>query len=61
MWRRLLHKTPLFKIGPYCGNYHWIADRFCYRCVGEYSGKWNGGVYDFKENKEVPYTQEKTE
>lgn len=54
MWRRLLHKTPLFKRGPYCGNYHWRTDRFCHCCVGEHFGDWHGGVYDFSLRKEVP-------
>lgn len=53
-WKRLLFKTPLYKRGPICGNYHKRTDRYCYCCVGEHSGDWHGGVYDFKTGKEIP-------
>lgn len=52
LWKRLLFKTPLYKKGLICGNYHFITDRFCYCCMNEYSENWNGGVYDFYAKKE---------
>ncbi len=51
-WKRLLHKTFLFKLGP-CSNYHWRWHRLCYCRRNEYCGSWNGGIYDFKTGAEI--------
>lgn len=53
-WKRyFLYKTPLYKKGPICGNYHWFRARYCYCCIGMHYGNWHGGIYDFKSRKEI--------
>ena len=51
--RNLLYRTPLFKKGPICGNYHKRWDRYCHCCVGEHFIGWNGGVYSFQTEQEA--------
>lgn len=57
LWRRLLHKTPLFK-RQRCGNYHWRWDRLCFCMVGEHCVtkvpelSWHGGILDLKTGAE---------
>ncbi len=53
-WRRFLHRwTPfLFKVCP-GGNYHWRWDRYCFCRRHEHCGDWHGGVWHFKEQREV--------
>ena len=55
-WRRLLRKVApfLFKECP-GGNFHWRLDRLCHCQVNEHHAGWNGGVYDFRDNRESPY------
>ena len=52
-WKRILHHTPLFKLGP-CENMHWRWHRYCYCRVGEHGGGFDGGIADMKTGEEIP-------
>lgn len=51
-WKRLLHRTLLFRRGP-CGNQHWRWHRYCYCRVNEHGGGWDGGIADMRTGEEI--------
>jgi hypothetical protein len=64
-WQRFQFKTfPFslrFKKGPYCENYHKRKDRYCTCCIGQHFGGFHGGVWDFKNSKEISFEEYKNQ
>ena len=57
-WQRILFRTPLYRRGKYCANYHPIWEQLCYCCVDEHGGGFNGGVYDLRNDRELFLSRE---
>lgn len=62
-WQRFKFKTwpfsLFYKVGPYCYNYHKKSDRYCTCCINESCGDFGGGVWDFKEQREISWEKYK--